>query len=259
MDIERIRQLAREQGIDLAVQGLVCLPRELKKYFGYISKRQRKDCAIVYVAIIQHRDFYLSKTFNTEADADKYIRDTNIREGFPIKNRFIVFEDRVEVELPGDKTFICDLDDLAIVELHTWCCKSNGYAVTNISGVNNKQFFHNMVMNHVPSDVTVDHINRNGLDNRRANLRVVNKKIQSINRGRQVNNKTGIIGVCYDKHSKSWIASWKDAGGTNWNKYFSTNKHGEAEARAMAIEHRQMMIQSLPHYREALQLNDQQA
>jgi len=255
MDIERIRQLAREQGVDLAVHGLVCLPRELKKYIGYISKRQRKDCAMVYVAIIQHRDFYLSKTFNTEADADKYIHDTNVREGFLIKNRFTVFEDRVEVELPGGKTFICDLDDLGIVELHTWYCKSNGYVVTNISGVNNKQFFHNMVMNHVPSAVTVDHINRNGLDNHRANLRVVNKKIQSINRGRQVNNKTGIIGVCYDKHSKSWIASWKDASGTNWNKYFSTNKHGDAEAQAMAIKHRQRMIQSLPHYREALQLD----
>jgi len=215
MDMEKIRQSAREQGIDLAVQGLVCLPQELKKYFGYISKHQRKDGAMVYVAIIQHRDFFLSKTFNTKADADKYIHDTNVREGFPIKNRFIVFEDRVEVELPGGKTFICDLDDLGIVELHTWYCNCNGYAVTTFSGVSSKQFFHNMVMNHVPLAVTVDHINRNGLDNHWANLRVVDKKIQSINRGRQVNNKTGIIGVCYDKNSKYWIASWKDARGTN--------------------------------------------
>jgi len=176
MDIERIKQMAKEQGINLTVQGLVCLPWEIKKYFGYISKHQRKNSAMVYVAIIQHRDFFLSKTFNTKADADKYIHDTNIREGFPIKNRFIVFEDWVEVELPGDKTFICDLDNLGIVELHTWYCNPNGYAVTTFSGISSKQFFHDMVLNHVPLAVTVDHINRNGLDNCRANLRVVKKK-----------------------------------------------------------------------------------
>jgi len=38
MDIERIRQRAREQGIDLAFQGLVCLPHEIKKYIGFITR-----------------------------------------------------------------------------------------------------------------------------------------------------------------------------------------------------------------------------
>jgi len=61
---------------------------------------------MVYVAIIQCKNFYCSKSFNTEAKADKYICDTNVREGLPIKNRFIMFEDRVEVELTGGKTLI---------------------------------------------------------------------------------------------------------------------------------------------------------
>jgi len=73
MEIDRIRERAREQGINLAVQGLVCLPWDIKKYFGYISKHQRKDSVMVYVAIIQLWDFYLSMTFNTEAGTNKYI------------------------------------------------------------------------------------------------------------------------------------------------------------------------------------------
>jgi len=61
-----------------------------------------------------------------------------------------------------------------------------------------------------------------------------------------------------DKNSKSWIASWKDAAGTNWNKWFALKKYGNDVAKAMAIEHCQKMIRSLPHYREALQLDEAQ-
>jgi len=31
MEMEKIRQMAKEQGIDLKIQGLVCLPWEIKK------------------------------------------------------------------------------------------------------------------------------------------------------------------------------------------------------------------------------------
>jgi len=42
MEIERIKQLARERGINLAVHGLVCLPREIKKYTGSIQRYQSR-------------------------------------------------------------------------------------------------------------------------------------------------------------------------------------------------------------------------
>jgi len=122
------------------VQGLVCLPQELRKYSGHIWKCQKKS-GVAYVAIIQHRDFYLSKTLSTEAEAEQYVRLTNVRECLPIKNQFIVFADGVEVELTGGKTLICNVENIDLIELHTWYCSSKGYAVTHTSGSTTHQCF----------------------------------------------------------------------------------------------------------------------
>lgn len=45
--------------------------------------------------------------------------------------------------------------------------------------------------------VQVDHQNRNGLDNRRNNISLVNNQQNSINRNMNKNNKTGIRNVCF--------------------------------------------------------------
>jgi len=258
MDIERIKQIARERGIDLEIQGLVCLPREIKKYTGYIQMRQRKG-GVSYEVVIRYKDFYCSKTFKTEAEAEQYIRETNVRENLCIKNRFTIFADRVLVDLTGDKLLICDYDDLYLVETHSWYCSSNGYAATRTSGSVNPQYFHNAVMKHIPTDITVDHINLNKLDNRKVNLRLVDRRIQSINQGIKSNNKSGVTGVSYNKKSKGWVAHWRDADGNQSCKWFSSKKYGNDVAKAKAIEHRQRMICSLPHYREALCLDDAEA
>jgi len=257
MDIERIRQIAKKQGVDLAVHGLVCLPRELKKYTGSVSRYQQKGGGAAYRARIRHKDFHLSKSFKTEAEADQYIRLTNVREGLPIKNRFTVFADRVLVDLTGNKLLIYDYEDLYLVETHTWHC-SHGYAVTGTNSTT-MQFFHNLVMRHIPSDITVDHINRNGLNNRKSNLRLVDRRIQIINQGIKSNNTSGVTGVSYYKKSKSWVAHWRDKDGNQCHKCFSSKKYGNDNAKVLAIEHRSWMICSLPHYREALCLDGPQA
>jgi len=259
MDIGRIRQLAKEQGINLAVHGLVCLPREIKKYTGYIQRRQRKGGGATYRALIKNKDFYLSKTFKTEAEAEQYICLTNVRKGLPIRNSFTIFADRVLVDLTGDKLLIADYDNLYLVELHTWYCSSQGYAATRTSGSANPEFFHNMVMKHIPTDITVDHINRNCLDNQKGNLRLVDRRIQTINRGIKSTNTSGVTRVCFNKKSKCWVAKWQDIDGNQCRKSFGSKKYGNDVAKAKAIEHRQRMIQSLPHYREALCLDDAEA
>jgi len=143
MDIDRIRQLAREQGVDLEIQGLVCLPREIKKYTRSIYSCQKKGGVVSYDVQIRLKDFKLFKSFKTEAKADKYICLTNVRENLPIRNIFTIYEDRVLVELTKGKLLICNYDDLYLLEQHTWHC-SMGYATTCTSSSNTMQFFHNV-------------------------------------------------------------------------------------------------------------------
>jgi len=147
--------------VDLKIQGLVCLPWEIKKYTGSITRHQRRG-GVSYEVHIHHKDFYCSKSFKTEGKAEQYIHLTNVREGLPIRNSFTVFADRVLVDLTRNKLLICDYKDLYLVESHTWYC-ADSYATTNTSGSTNQQYFHNLAMQHIPTEITVDHINRNGL------------------------------------------------------------------------------------------------
>jgi|SRR6185436_7585055 len=54
----------------------------------------------------------------------------------------------------------------------------------------------------------IDHINRNGLDNRRANLRIVTTAQNQQNRSAHTDNQSGYRGVFHDwrNSSKPWIA-----------------------------------------------------
>jgi len=55
----------------------------------------------------------------------------------------------------------------------------------------------------------VDHINHDRSDNRIDNLRCVSAAENGKNRGRQSNNKSGHVGVHWDKSRGKWLASIK--------------------------------------------------
>jgi|HubBroStandDraft_5_1064220.scaffolds.fasta_scaffold173800_1 hypothetical protein len=74
-----------------------------------------------------------------------------------------------------------------------------------------------------------DHKNRNGLDNRRENLRPCTAAQNSKNRSLHRNNKSGFKGVCWNKRRRKWTAMI----GFNWDqKEIGCFKTKEAAALA---------------------------
>lgn len=59
---------------------------------------------------------------------------------------------------------------------------------------------HRLIMN-APNDLTVDHINLNGLDNRRENLRLATRTQQNANTRGQRRNKTHLKGVFKERNT----------------------------------------------------------
>ena len=99
----------------------------------------------------------------------------------------------------------------------------------------------------------IDHIDRNGLNNRIENLRAVPHAVNMRNTSLQENNRSGVTGVnykeIYDKRKdylyKGWRAEWRDLGGKNCTKLFSTRKYGYEEAFRLACAYRAKMIAEL--------------
>lgn len=66
----------------------------------------------------------------------------------------------------------------------------------------------------------VDHINMNGLDNRRENLRVATKSQNSANTKPRSSNKSGYKGVSWDKSRQRWRSRIRHNGQYFWLGYF---------------------------------------
>lgn len=107
------------------------------------------------------------------------------------KNDYIIFDDYSEIII-NDKNCkeigraIIDTDDLQRCLERKWHIKrskNTNYVMTNING--KQTFLHRFILNYY-GDKDIDHINRNGMDNRKNNLRIIehsdNIRNQSIDR-----------------------------------------------------------------------------
>ena len=62
------------------------------------------------------------------------------------------------------------------------------------------------------SDVVIDHINSNPLDNRKSNLRVISQRNNLLNHTKSTRNTTGFTGLWYDDKRDKWCAEIKKDG-----------------------------------------------
>ncbi len=83
---------------------------------------------------------------------------------------------------------------------------------------------------------TVDHINGNGLDNRRENLRICSTRQNAWNARLSKANTSGVKGVCWAAREGKWLARVYDNRKVVWGGYFSCL--AEAKAAIMAARER---------------------
>lgn len=88
---------------------------------------------------------------------------------------------------------------------------------------------HQLIMGRTKKGYVVDHINQDIKDNRRCNLRVVSKSINAVNSSKKRKNKTGFMGVYFDKNTNKFDAyCTKDSK----RKYLGAFKTGLEAAKA---------------------------
>ena len=108
-----------------------------------------------------------------------------------------------KIKLSRGKYTIVDDEDFEWLNRWKWSYNSLGYARM---GQNYKTILmHRLIMN-TPHGMETDHINGNGLDNRRSNLRICTRSQNKMNTCLSSKNTSGYKGVCWNKNSKKWRA-----------------------------------------------------
>ncbi len=110
------------------------------------------------------------------------------------------------VPLTQNTDAIVDAEDLISLSECRWNVSSQGklrYARRKNKG--KTVYMHREIMN-IPNGVQIDHINGNGLDNRKVNLRICNHSQNQQNRAKRGNKSSRFKGVDWHKLSKKWRA-----------------------------------------------------
>ena len=116
-----------------------------------------------------------------------------------------------EIQLTQGKVALVDDEDYEYLMQWKWFANKKGstfYAVRSLHSNNVRKtiFMHRLITNNINTKMQTDHLNGNGLDNRKINLRICTTSQNSMNRGLQINNTTGFKGVNYDKFSNKFRA-----------------------------------------------------
>lgn len=106
-----------------------------------------------------------------------------------------------EIKLTQGKYALVDDDDFEWLSKYKWCY-CNRYAIRQPSRKLGKRKLiqmHKEIMN-TPDNLNTDHINGNGLDNRKCNLRICTHQQNLFNQKRRSNNVSGYKGIRPDKY-----------------------------------------------------------
>lgn len=120
-------------------------------------------------------------------------------------NEIIIKEGYATIMLYNSKSepiaeALIDIEDIDKIKNSKWCKDKNNYVKNS-----NQDYLHRVIMGE--SDLFVDHIDGNKLDNRKSNLRICCNADNLKNRVKlPSNNTSGILGVRYRADRNKWYA-----------------------------------------------------
>lgn len=100
-----------------------------------------------------------------------------------------------------NEEFYFDLEDYEKIKEDCWHIDVNGYVVNG-----KRKRLHRIIMDLNDSSIPIDHINHKKYDNRKSNLRTVNKSQNAMNQSMSSANTSGVTGVGWHKAKGKWRA-----------------------------------------------------
>lgn len=233
---------------------IIVYPKNRKKYGGYTG-RDKKLFRCVFTA----KTFKYYKCFKTFKEADEHRIEIAKKNGI-VKNLLYLKIDSetkkeyYEMELQDKTRTKIDISSYDLVDKYIYT-KDNKYVIRgdeDNTGKRIKIFLHNELCE-TEDNESVDHINRNSLDNRLNNLRSISKSEQCINRNTPKNNTSGTKGVSYNKINKRWEVLYHIGINKKQFKYFKVNRYknkNDAYIEACICRHNIELTE--PYYKNAL-------
>jgi hypothetical protein len=221
------------------------------KWIGCVYESQQANYDSRWCAKYKKNNGWLKKRFLTQELATQWLFDY-CKKNNMINNRYrYIDDDTIEYEIKVHNNIsygLIDARDFHILDSH-FISESMGYAMASRN--NGQKLLHLLIM---PRDTTnkkeaIDHINRNRLDNRRCNLRLVSQKINSLNK-----DKDEYGGLVKNRVGTSWKITLTLQSGAHISKQFSVDKHGIEKAKQLANKWRAEKIREVPDYAYALNL-----
>jgi hypothetical protein len=163
------------------------------------------------------------------AAAEQFQYNENMLKGLGKNSYRKITPGVIEMQLTRGKTMIFDEQDLEFAKQYTWRAAPAGSCPWIMYARTGKKA---LAFHHHLFGQQADHLNGDGLDNRRVNLDPGTQAENNNNKRLHKNNVSGVNGVYYEEGTNRWRAQWSENGVRKYES-FNVSEWGEhAEEKA---------------------------
>ena len=125
---------------------------------------------------------------------------------------------------------LVDEEDVALVSRHRWFFNSSGRGYASRKSSGRVVFMHRAILGLTGRALEPDHINGDGLDNRRANLRIVSHAQNLQNKRSYAGSTSKFRGVWWNRLHRKWEAGARHQGKNFHLGYYASEEEAAAAA-----------------------------